>query len=60
MRSNRTATRAAVVREIRRTMREQHGRNITDSDARAMLRGECTTPEYRIAYAIARAYGLDD
>lgn len=50
--------RTEAIREIRRRWNATRGTKITESDARAMLRGECTTDQYRFAFTIAREYGL--
>ena len=50
--------RTEVVREIKRRWREETGRPLSDADARAMLRGEASTEQYRFAFNIAKEYGL--
>lgn len=55
-----TDLRNEVVREIKRRWFATYGRRLSDSDARAMLRGEASTEQYRFAFVIAREYGLFD
>ena len=58
--NTRTALRNEVIKAIKETYNEKTGRKLSDSDARAMLRGETDTESYRMAFNIAREYGLDD
>jgi hypothetical protein len=47
-----------VIREIKQRWQAETGRKLSDSDARAMLRGEASTEQYRFAFNIAREFGL--
>ena len=63
--NTKTNLRNEVVREIKNrwnsdySIRPAGPSKITDSEARAMLRGEASNDQYRFAYNIAREYGLD-
>lgn len=60
MARTRTPLRTQVVRDIVREWNATHTGKITEADARAMLRGQCTVEQQRFADSIARAWGLDN
>lgn len=57
--NTRETTRRSIIRDIKAAYERQYGQKITDSDARAMMRGETDTASYRIAFNIMRDYGWD-
>lgn len=53
------ANRRAAIAQLKREYRAQYGVTLSDSDARACFRGECSSTEYALAFRIAREYGID-
>jgi hypothetical protein len=57
--TRREQTRREIIKEIKSTYEQTYGQKISDSDARAMMRGETDSYSYRMAFDIMQSYGWD-